>query len=207
MMIVSMWRLRVIAGCLFLSLLLVSCIGKAPTIAYYTLPAIGQSDPSAEAIAQLDVTLGIGPVTIPDYLKKAQIATRLGDNRYQFNGSHRWAGMIEQNITSVLGNNLGLLLGTDEVVFFPWQHYLKPEYHVIVDIIQFDSDLKNDAVLSVRWAVNDASGERVLASGKSDYRQALDNPSYKALIEAESLTLAEFSRELAMTLKTLALQK
>ena len=193
---------------LFLTLVLVGCLGgKSPAVVYYSLASVEQIEPDAVAMAKLDIALGVGPVTVPDYLKKTQIATRQGRNRYQFDEFHRWAGVIEKDIASVLGNNLGFLLGTEQVVFFPWRHYFKPEYRVIVDIIQFDSDLDNDAVLSTRWAVSDTSGERILASGKSDYRQALDNPGYEALIEAESLILAEFSRDLAMTLKMLAAQK
>lgn len=200
---------RLLTGicCLLLVLLLVSCSGKSPAVAYYGLALIEQSDPGAETVAQRDIALGVGPVSVPEYLKRAQIATRLDGGHYRFDEFHRWAGMIEKEIASVIGNNLGLLIGTDKIMFFPWLQHFKPDYRIIVDIIQFDSNLEGDAVLSARWSINDASGEKIMTSGKSDYRYALDNPSYEALIDAESLILAKFSRELAVELKALALSE
>ncbi|WP_298037757.1 PqiC family protein [uncultured Desulfuromonas sp.] len=193
--------------CCLLVLLLAGCGGKSPSVAYYSLASIEQIDPGAEPVAKLDLALGVGPVTVPEYLKKSQIATRLGGRRYQFDEFHRWAGMIEQDLARVIGNNVGFLLGTDKVMFFPWVHYFKPDYRLLVEVIQFDSDLHGDAVLSARWAVSDASGETILGSGKRDYRQALANPSYEALVDAESLVMAEFSRDLAEELRMLALQR
>jgi uncharacterized lipoprotein YmbA len=200
------WLISGLCG-LLLALPLVGCGGKSPSVAYYGLATVEQNNPGTEPLARLDVALGVGPISVPEYLKKAQIATRKGPSSYQFNEFHRWAGMIEQDIASVLGNNLGLLLGTDKVTFFPWRHYFKPDYRVVVEIIQFDGDMNGDAVLSAWWVVSDASGKKVLASGKSDHRQALANPSYVALVAAESLVLAEFSRVVAREVKELASQE
>jgi len=192
---------------LLLTTLLAGCGGKSPSVAYYSLASIEKIAPDTKAGPRLDVALGVGPVTVPEYLKRAQIATRYGATRYMFNDFQRWAGMIEQDIALAIGNNLGLLLGTDKIMFFPWQHNFKPDYRVAVEIIQFDSDLSGEALLSARWTISDTSGERLLASGKSDYRQALAKPSYEALVDAESLALAEFSRMLAEELKGLLPQK
>jgi len=193
---------------LFLILVLVGCFGgKSPSVEYYHLASIEQIDPGAVATAQLEITLGVGPVTVPDYLKKPQIATRQGENRYQFDDFHRWAGVIEKDLASVVGNNLGFLLGTDRVIFFPWIHSFKPDYRVVIEVIQFDSNLNGDAVLSARWAVSDLSGKEILTSGKSDLRQVLENSSYEALVNAESSVLAELSREIAVEVRGLATQK
>lgn len=191
-----------------LLLFLVGCGGKSPSVSYYSLTSVAPNDLGAEAMNMPDVTIGIGPVTVPEYLKKAQIATRLGEkNRYQFDEFHRWAGIIEKDIASAIGNNLGALLGSDRIAFFPWMHYFKPQYRVVIEIIQFDSDLNSDAVLSSRWAVADDSGENILVSGKSDYRRALEHPSYDALVDAEVLLLADLSREIADQVRKLSLKK
>lgn len=188
---------------LLLLVLLTGCSVKSSPVAYYRLAPLEMIDPEAKAEARLDVALGIGPVTVPEYLKKSQIATRHGDTRYQFAESQRWAGMIEKDIASVIGNNLGLLLGTDQVMFFPWLHHFRPDYRVVVEVVQFDGDLQGDALLIARWAISDSSGARLLASGKSTYRQTLANASYEALVDAEGLLLAEFSRALAVELQAL----
>lgn len=192
----------------FMFLLLSGCSGKSPTVTYYSLASLDQESLGATPLALVDVGLGVGPVTVPESLKKPQIATRVGNTRrYQFDEFHRWAGIIEKDIAVVIGNNLGTLLGVHKISFFPWLHYFDPDYRVVVELIQFDSDLNGDAILSARWAIIDSSGEKTLASGKSDYNQTLVAPTYDALVDAENMLLGEFSRELAGELKVLALQK
>ena len=195
-------------SCGLFLLFLVGCGGRSPSFSYYSMTSIEPADLGAEAMNMPEVTIGVGPVTVPEYLKRAQIATRPGDgNRYMFDDFHRWAGIIEKDIASAIGNNLGALLGSDRIVFFPWMNYFKPQYQVVIEIIQFDSDLNSDAVLSSRWAVADGSGKNILASGKSDYRRRLENPSYDALVDAESFLLADLSREIADEVSKLFLYK
>lgn len=192
--------------CFFSWFLLVSgCGGKTLSVSYYSLPSLDQASPGTETKNLPDTSLGIGPVTVPEYLKKAQIATRRGDgNSYQFNEFHRWAGLIEQDIASAIGNNIGTLLGSDKIAFFPWMQYFKPQYRVVIEIIQFDGDLNSNAVLIARWTVVDGSGENILASGKSDFRRTLENPSYDALVDAERLLLTDLSKAIAQAIDRLA---
>lgn len=185
---------------------LIACGGRSPSVAYYTLNTIEQESPELENSETFDIAIGIGPVTIPESLKRTHIATRLNDNRLSFNEFHRWSGLLEKDISAVLGDNLGFLLGTDQIAFFPWIKAFKPDYRVTVEIVQFDSNLDGNAVLSARWTVTDADGTMILASGKSRYRQELASSSYLAVVAVESQLLAKLSRELAEELKSLALK-
>jgi uncharacterized lipoprotein YmbA len=194
---------------IFIVTLVVSgCIGrKAPEVTYFSLLTMDQLGEVQEITSLPDVNLGVGPVTIPDSLKRSQIATRQHGNQYSFDEFNRWAGVLERDATAVLGDNLGLLLDIKKVGFFPWLNHFKPEYRVAVIIIRLDGDLNSEAVLSARWAISDADGKNLLAAGKSDYRQPLEEASYAALIKAESMALADLSKEVAIELKALASQK
>lgn len=174
------------------------CIGrKAPEVTYFSLLTMEQLG-EVQAVASLpDVNLGVGPITIPDSLKRSQVATRQHGNQYSFDEFNRWAGVLERDATAVLGDNLGLLLGIEKVGFFPWINHFKPTYRVAVIVIRLDGDLNSEAVLSARWAISDAEGKNLLVAGKSDYRQSLEEASYAALIKAESQLVAELSKELA----------
>lgn len=203
---------NVVRGAILLSifciyLLMSGCGGRSPSVAYYSLASIEQMNQGAEPLSKHDVSLGIGPISVPNYLKRPQITTRVGENRYQFNEFNRWAGIIEQDIVRVLGNNLGFLLGTEKIAFFPWQQHFKPDYRFTVDIIQFEGDLAGEAVLSARWTISDASGENILASGKNTYWQGVKNQDFDALVDAESQALAAFSRELVEEFNKLALMQ
>ena len=173
-------------------LLLAGCISRsAPTVNYYSLLTMAQIGDTETLTSLPEVKLGVGPVSIPDSLKRSQIATRKQGNRYEFAEFHRWAGVLEKDITFVLGDNLGQLLGIEKVGFFPWLQHFKPTYRVMVDVIRFDGSLEGEAVLSARWAIADADGKDYLAGRKSDYSQPLADASYTALIKAEKANEVE----------------
>jgi len=193
--------------CMFILavLMITGCISRsAPTVNYYSLMTMEHLG-DTETLASLpQVNLGVGPVTIPDSLKRSQIATRQQGNQYEFAEYQRWAGVLERDITSVLGDNLGQLLGIERVGFFPWLQHFKPTYRVMVDVIRFDGAIDGEAILSARWTVADSEGKDFLAGKKSDYRQPLEAASYAALIKAESQLIAALSKEIAGEIVALA---
>ena len=184
--------------------LLSGCAGQLPATSYYSLTTMGAAALEARNITRLDVSLGVGPLSVPDYLKRPQIVTRLAENRYKFEDSQRWAGLIEQDMLAVITSNLGLMLSTDKVAAFPWLNFFKPDYRIAIDVLQFDSALDGDAVFSARWSISDATGRELLASGKSDLRTTLQQSSYDTLVRIESELLERFSWELAGQVQLLA---
>jgi len=179
-------------------LLLSGCLSRSsPKVTYYSILDMAQLG-EVQSIASLpDVKLGIGPVTIPDSLKRSQIATRQHGNQYEFSEFNRWAGILEKDLTSVLGDNLGQLIGVEKIGFFPWLYHFKPTYRVTVDVLRLDGAIDGEAVLSARWTVADADGKDFLVGKKSVYRQPLEDASYASLIKAESQLVAELSKEIA----------
>jgi uncharacterized lipoprotein YmbA len=179
-------------------LLLAGCIGrKSPEVTYYSLLTMDQLGEVQPKASHPELRLGIGPITIPDSLKRSQIATRQHGNQYSFDEFNRWAGVLEKDLALVLGDNLGDLLGVEKVGYFPWMHHFKPTYRVVVDVVRIDGALDGEAVLSARWAVVDADGKEFLAGGKSDYRLPLQRSDYASLVETESLLVAELSNKVA----------
>ncbi|MDT8444897.1 MAG: ABC-type transport auxiliary lipoprotein family protein, partial [Desulfuromonadales bacterium] len=82
------------------------CIGKqSPKVTYYSLLSMKQMGTHAAAQTGGDQRLGIGPISIPDALKRSQIVTRDAQNIYRFDEYHRWAGVLEKDIAYVLGDN------------------------------------------------------------------------------------------------------
>jgi uncharacterized lipoprotein YmbA len=179
-------------------LLVTGCIGrKSPEVTYYSLLTMEQMGEVQPVSSHPEIKLGVGPITIPASLKRSQIATRQHGNQYAFDEFNRWAGVLEKDIANVVGDNLGVLLGVEKVGFFPWMHHFTPSYRVIVDIQRLDGSLDGEAVLGARWAVADAEGKEFLAGDKIVLRQPLQEPSYAALVKAESLLVAELSKKIA----------
>jgi uncharacterized lipoprotein YmbA len=179
-------------------LLVTGCIGrKSPEVTYYSLLTMEQMGEVQPVSSHPEIKLGVGPITIPASLKRSQVATRQHGNQYAFDEFNRWAGVLEKDITNVVGDNLGVLLGVEKIGFFPWMRYFTPSYRVIVDIQRLDGSLDGEAVLGARWAVADAEGKEFLAGDKIVLRQPLQEASYAALVKAESLLVAELSKKIA----------
>jgi uncharacterized lipoprotein YmbA len=184
--------------------LLSGCIGRsAPKVTYFSLLTAKQLN-TEQTIASLpEIKIGIGPITIPDSLKRSQVATRQQGNQYEFNEFNRWAGILEKDLSYVLGENLSQSLGTDRVGFFPWLPHFHPDYRVMVDIVRLDGSLDGDAVFSAHWVVTDATGKEFLAGGKGESRQPLEDKTYPALVKAESQLVAQMSHEIATAIAAL----
>ena len=179
-------------------LLVTGCIGrKSPEVTYYSLLTMEQMGEVQPVSSHPEIKLGIGPITIPASLKRSQVATRVQGNQYAFDEFNRWAGVLEKDITAVVGDNLGVLLGVEKIGFFPWMHYFTPSYRVVIDFQRLDGSLDGEAVLGARWAVADAEGKEFLAGDKIVLRQPLQEASYAALVKAESLLVAELSKTIA----------
>ncbi len=179
-------------------LLVTGCLGrKSPDVTYYSLLTMEQLGEVQALASHPEINLGIGPITIPDSLKRSQVATRQHGNQYAFNEFHRWAGVLEKDFTTVLGDNLGVLLGVEKIGFFPWMHHFAPTYRVVIDIQRLDGSLDGEAVLGARWAVADADGKELLTGGKSVFRQPLEEAGYAELVKAESQLVAELSEKIA----------
>ncbi len=189
---------------LAVTILLAGCLGGgSANVSYYSL-LTSQQLKVGQVVASLpEVELGIGPVTVPDSLKRSQIATRQHGNQYTFDEFNRWAGTLEKDLSYVLGENLGQALGVNKIGFFPWLSYFQPTYRVMVDVTRLDGALNGEAVLGAQWVVADSSGKKVLAGGRSEYRQPLAEETYTALIAAESQLVAQLSHEIAVAIAAL----
>jgi uncharacterized lipoprotein YmbA len=191
---------RLLAGCLLLTtfLMLSGCVGRSsPKVNYFSLLSIELMGESQVIAVHPEVRLGIGPVTISESLKRSQIVTRQHGNLYEFNEFNRWAGVLEKDFAAVVGDNLGLLLGTQKIDYYPWMRHFTPDYRVMIDIQRLDGPLDGEAVLGARWTVADTEDKDVLASGRSVFRQPLQGSGFAALVKAESLLVAELSKTVA----------
>ncbi|MCB1821939.1 MAG: membrane integrity-associated transporter subunit PqiC, partial [Candidatus Competibacteraceae bacterium] len=72
--------------------------GSTPPTAFYTLSPLSASLPTAQTSAsRSDVTIGVGPVTVPEFLDRPQIVTRTTANRLDVDEFHRWGGSLQED--------------------------------------------------------------------------------------------------------------
>jgi hypothetical protein len=189
---------------LFTAVLLAGCGSSPPPVEFYTLNSIsGMTQQANSADADQNISIGIGPVEIPEILDRPQIVTRTGPNKLELDEFHRWAGPLKAGFAQVLAENISLLLGTDRVAVYPWEVDFKPHYRIAVDIRYFEGQLGENVVLDVVWRVSGQESQKIQAAKASVINEALSAADYEALVAAKSQAIAQLSREIAQEIRKL----
>lgn len=181
------------------------CASTPPT-RFYILPALTSTDTAlAVSTAKRDVTVGVGPVTLPSYLDRPQISTRVSQAKLEIAEFDQWAAPLPDAFARALAENLSVLIPTDRVFLAPWPRTIAIDYQVLVEVTRFDGPVGGKVVLAARWSLADANGKELVLR-TSQMTAPTDRPDYEAMVTAMGLTLDALSREITATLLTLAPQ-
>ena len=179
---------------------------EPPPTRLYVLTALPQSERAITPVLTSSDTLGVGPVTLPQYTDRAQIITGATSPELNRSPFEQWAEPLEANFARVLTDNLSLLLATDQVMTFPWHGLTSPTYQVIIDVTTFLGEPGKQASLEARWSVIGKKGKDVLVRKKSSFSEPIETADYQALAAGLSRTVAQLSREIATTITVLEQQ-
>jgi uncharacterized lipoprotein YmbA len=189
----------------FTTLLLSGCGGSSQRVEFYTLNPLTDIQAKANSsAADQKLSIGVGPVEIPEILDRPQIVTRSGPNKLNIDEFHRWAGRIDESFTQVLAENISLLIGTDQVAVYPWQTDFKPRYRIALKIAYFVGQWGKDVLLEATWSVSSQQSQQTQTKRKSVINEPLSpEPDYEALVAAHSRAIARLSREIAKEIQNL----
>ena len=182
--------------------LLWGCASTTQPSKFYVLSALTQPEATIQVTtSNADMLIGIGPVTLPAYLNRSQIVTRTSENELKLAEFHLWAEPLKENISRVLMESLSNLLNTNRIVTYPWRASISVAYQITFDVVRFDVGSDGNALLNVYWAVYGKDGKEELLKKKSIFRESAESKDYHSIVAAQNLTLREFSREIASTIK------
>ena len=195
---------RVLVLCGVALLVLSGCLGTTPPTHFYLLPPRTSGDTASPVSAgPRDLTLAVGPVTVPPYLDRPQIVTRTSPATLTLADFAQWAGPLADTIARVLAENLALLIPTERVVLFPWPRNIDPDYQITVEVLQFDRSPGNQVVLVARWSLLDRDGKE-LVMRKSRLSQVAGGADYEAMVTAMGQMLETLAQDMATTLRSMA---
>lgn len=194
--------IRHLQAVLSLALLMLWGCGSTPPTRFYVLPTLTDASPPAPT-SKRDLTIGVGPVTLPPYLDRPQIVTRASRVKLDLGEFDQWAASLQDGVVRVLAENLSLLIPTDRVVLHPWSRMTVPDYQVTVEVMQFDAGPGGEVVLAARWQILTAN-EKELVMRKSRLTAAAGGHEYEAMVTAMGRTLDTLSRDIATALLSVA---
>ncbi|HSX50276.1 MAG TPA: PqiC family protein [Cellvibrio sp.] len=184
---------------LFVSaLLFISACQHSPRKEYFALssPAIAaeQSTPTQPTQPKSAATnpikvIGIGPLTIPEYLQHTRISYWKTSNQLMLQENHYWAEPLEQGISRVLGLGVQTAHADWRVVQFPWRNSQRPAYAVRVDIQRLDA-FSDHAIIVVGMDLIDTKTRNIIRTTQFNSRVA-SAPHSAAIAQAFSELLQQ----------------
>ncbi|MDO5484591.1 MAG: PqiC family protein [Desulfovibrionaceae bacterium] len=196
---------------LLISLMLLACGRSTPT-SYYLL----ESSPGIEeAVGQPDASLRVAQVSVPAYLDRTGIVSRVnGENRLLIAEFHAWAEPLGQGVRRVLQEALTVPMLRQGIDVLPSEDDRSGDFVLLVDIQRFDGSLgdtmDNTAVLEARWTLQRNDGT-VLGRGIHADKESISvpasrqniNQSYDLLVGAQSRLLQDMATALLQQLPPL----
>ncbi len=164
---------------------------------YYLLNGL----PGETLTHQPCLNLVIGPVKLPEYLNRPQIVTRASTNELILGQFDRWAEPLQDTFSRILAENLGKLLCTKSIYFYPAKTSTQLDFRIEAEVMRMDGILGKEASLEIWWSILNGGEKRVLTSKQSKFREPVATSNYEALVQAQSRLLASFCREIADAIK------
>jgi len=191
-----MHRLLTIVAVLTLITFIAGC-ASTPASRFYTLSAA-----SGPAAPSSNLSIAVGPVTVPAVIDRPQIVVDTGPNQVRLEEFNRWAAPLQNNIALVVADNLVQMLGTPRVTLAVQTLSAEADYRAAVDVQSFQSALGEAALLDAVWTVR-RSKDGKTETGRTTVRETVQEKGYDALAAAHSRALARLSQDIATAVRAL----
>ena len=185
---------------LMLLVVMTAGCGTSPSVHYYGLDTI---DIAYTKDLESSPVLTLGPIRMPEYLKRSQMVTRGSSAEIIVDDFNRWAEPLGDAVNSILASNVDSLLKSMIVVAYPSAALMEVDYRLVGRIVRFDSGKDGLIVLEVQWGAADTGGNAMVTPRRGRYESEATVPGDAGAIAlAMSDALAQFSRDIASEIES-----
>jgi uncharacterized protein len=170
---------------------LVAGCASTPPSRFYTLSAA-----SGPAAASSNLSIAVGPVSVPVVVDRPQIVVNEGPNQVRLEEFNRWASPLQNNISRVVADNLVLMLGTPRVTLSTQMLSADADYRAVIEVQSFESVPGDAAILNAVWTVSRMK-DGTTRTGRTTVREAVPDKGYDALAAAHSRAVTRLSQDIA----------
>lgn len=171
--------------------------GSSRPAEFYVLNVEPGTPVSGRTAAAGPLSVGLGPVTLPDIFDRPQIVTRPEPNRLDMAEFDRWGGDLNRDLSRVLAQNLMSRLNTDSILPHPWSSRDNPDFQVAVQVFRFDGELGKVARFEGVWRLLDGARGCELATHRFSFTESPAGSGYPEFVSAMSRAVARLSQEIA----------
>jgi hypothetical protein len=192
---------------IFGSALWMGCGGKI-AIRYYMLEPMHPSEKDVTFCPDQGdkILVGVGPVTIAEYLQRTEMVIRNHRRQLTLTDDHQWAEPLEASVMRVMTTNLSHLLKPRGMTVLSWRDMSTLDYQIQLNLIRLDSEHAGSAVLEARWMLLKGKEREVVCIHTSRLKEKLpfipdETGDYRAIVATESRLLEALSREMVDSLQ------
>jgi uncharacterized lipoprotein YmbA len=170
---------------------------------FFTLSALAQSAEATEkpAFQPPPLSLGIGPISVPGYLDRQEIVTRIAQNQVRLSEYDRWAEPLEEGVGRVVSQNVANILRAERITSYPWPIERRPLYQVEIEILRFETNSSQEAHLAARWTVRHTAKKDLVRYRDTRISRTASERSTAASVAALSEALTDLSRQIAQAIE------
>lgn len=186
-------------------LILEGCVTRPSALTkFYLLSPLAISEvEDSDKAGEIFMTIGVGPVHLPEYLDRPEIVTRINPNELKLAELDIWAEPLQVNFTRVLVENISRLLSTEPVAVFLWGASPQIDFQIDIEVVRLDGDIAGKAFLIAQWSILNSANKSILFSKKSQYTESVGGTGYSALVAAQSRMIGALSLDIAEAIKSL----
>jgi uncharacterized lipoprotein YmbA len=158
---------------------------------------LGTSASSTTVARSLDIAVLVGPVRVPAYLERSQIASLAGDGEIRLDEFNRWLGGFKENFLRALSLGLARELGSTRIVSAPSHAPFEFDYRIRLHVDDLISSEGEGLRVRLRWALVPVSREGSTKLFVMDEVLVVEGGSVEGLVRAYDDAIDELVRRIA----------
>jgi uncharacterized lipoprotein YmbA len=147
-----------------------------------------------------NLSLCVGPVTLPPYLDRPQLVTRMSGSELRIDEFNQWAEPLNASMLRVIQENLSVLSGARHVHSYPTRRATVIDYQISLDVLRFDADTQGRVTLKSVWRIVSPDSDQRLKQNHSTIVQPSTSTASADVVDAMNTALAALSEEMVYAL-------
>jgi len=165
---------------------------------YAVLAAVDElPDAARTSTAATHLTVGLGPIVVPEYLLNLEMQSRTEGTRLVPSTTERWGEPLDRGLERVLAIDLKRALGAERIVLHPWYATESPDVQVRITFTRFERADAGKVVVRATWSVRRASSDAPLVERETRLERATNGEDGASAALALSFALADLASEIA----------
>jgi uncharacterized lipoprotein YmbA len=184
-----------------LMMVVTGCAGPSQPTRFYRLDGAVISEQMIDLKPQPGlIRIGIAPVEVAGYLDRPQMVERQSTHRLELYEFDHWAGSLQENLLSLLSDQLQQQLRDMQVIAYPWPASMAPDYDLNLSINRFER-VSGQIVLQGRWSLTQRRSSQIVMMQQIRLKEPFSGSGVEASISAASQVVKRLSEHMASEIR------